>query len=528
MAGGKQTPRQKMIGMMYLVLTALLALNVSKEVLNAFIMVDDGLQQTNRNFGQKVEMVYQDFEQQKALAPNRVEPFYSQAQEVREYSEELVNHILDSRSEMIAFVDGLTKEEADTLSLINLASKDNYSASTAFWMLTPLEGTGPVANPGAEGTRAYQLKQMIEEYKAAMRERTPELFRDNIQLGLDTEGPFYDKNGLEVNWQTAMFDHQIPVAAATNLTRMVTEVKNAEFDVVNLLYAAITAEDYTFDTINAAVIPESKLVLLGDYFEAEVIVAAFDSKQKPNVTVNGQAVEDGKLRIPANSEGLQNYSGQVSVVGPAGVTTYDFEGDFVVQRPSATVSADAMNVFYMGVDNPVSVSVPGIPSGNIEPRISGAGNRLIPKAGGGYNVRLSQNHNVNQNVTITLFARMNDELRNMGASTFRVRVVPDPYPEIAGQKEGNIPKDVLAGQPIIPRMQDFDFQMDFRITSFTMNTTVAGDFQEWRSGSNLQTEEMEQAIRRSNRGQRFSFENIKAVGDDGRERNLPPMVFRIQ
>lgn len=518
-----------MIGMMYLVLTALLALNVSKEVLNAFVMVDDGLQQTNRNFGQKVEMVYQDFEEQKQLAPNRVEPFYSLAFEVKDYSEELVKFILDTRAEMIASVDGISKEEADTLRLINMQAKDNYSASSAFWLLQSMDGSGtPVAVPGSEGTRAHKLREMIEDYKVAMKERTPELFRDNIQLGLDTEGPFYDKGGVEINWQMAMFDHQIPVAAATNLSRLVTEVKNAEFDVVNLLYAAITAEDFSFDQIEAAVLPKSQVVLLGDYFEAEVIVAAFDSKQKPTVTVNGRTVEDGNLRIPANSEGVQSYSGQVSVVGPAGVNTYDFEGDFIVQRPSATVSADAMNVFYMGVDNPVSVSVPGIPSGNIEPRISGAGNRLIPRAGGGYNVRLSQNHNVNTNVTITLFARINNELRNMGASTFRVRVVPDPYPEIAGQKEGSIPKDVLAGQPIIPRMPDFDFEMDFRITSFSMNTTVAGDFQEWRSSSNLQTEEMEQAIRRSNRGQRFSFENIKAVGDDGRERNLPPMVFRIQ
>lgn len=529
MAGGKQTPRQKMIGMMYLVLTALLALNVSKEVLNAFVLVDDGLRQTNENFSQKVDMVYSDFEKQKALAPNRVEPYYSLAFEVQEITNELVNFILDSRSEMISTLDGITKEEADTLNLINMQAKDNYGHTTTFWLISPMDGSGtPVAEPGIEGTRAYHLKELIENYKTKLREKTPDLFKDNIQLGLDTEGPFYDKTGVEISWQMAMFDHQIPVAAATNLSRLVTEVKNAEFDVVSLLYDAITAEDFSFDQIKAEVIPKSQLVLLGDYYEAEVIVAATDSKQKPTVYLNGRTIEGNTIRIPANSEGAQSFGGEVVVVGPTGESRYEFGGDFIVQKPAATVSADAMNVFYMGVDNPISVSVPGIPSDNIEPRISGSGNRLVPKAGGGYNVRLSQNHNVNNDVTISLYARLGDELRNMGSSTFRVRVVPDPYAEIAGQSEGRIAKELLAGQPIIPRMKDFDFKMDFRITSFSMNTTVSGDFLEWRSNSNIQTAEMEQAIRRAGRGQRFTFENIVAIGDDGRERRLPPMVFRIE
>ncbi|MBW6479133.1 MAG: gliding motility protein GldM [Bacteroidales bacterium] len=529
MAGGRQTPRQKLIGMMYLVLTALLALNVSVEVLDAFVLVDDGLQQTNVNFGRKVDMVYDDFRKQRALSEERVEPFYSRAMEVQEVAEELVQFILDTRTEMIANVDNISVEAADTLRLIDMKAKENYSRSSAFWLTEPIEGGSAVTiQPGGPGTRAYKLRTMIDEYKEFLVGQLPEQFRDAIQLGLDTEGPFYDKGGNAVTWQAAMFDRQPPVAAATNLSRLVTEVRNAEFDVSSQLYAAITADDFTFDKIEARVIPRSQIVLQGDRFEADVIVAAFDSRQHPEVIIGGRTIEGGRLSIPATSEGLQTYRGKVRVIGPRGIQEYDFSGDYIVQRPTATVSADAMNVFYIGVDNPVSVSVPGIPSGNIEPRISGAGNRMVPRAGGGYNVRISSDHNVNQNVTVTLMARVDGTLRQMGSQTFRVRTVPDPYPEIAGQSEGAIARDVLAGQPLIPRMRDFDFRMDFRITSFSMNTTVAGDFQEWRSNSNLQTPEMEAAIRRSTRGQRFQFENIQAVGDDGRVRNLPPMVFRIQ
>jgi gliding motility-associated protein GldM len=530
MAGGKQTPRQKLIGMMYLVLTALLALNVSVEVLDAFVLVDDGLQQTNVNFGRKVDMVYNDFRKQRALSEDRVEPYYTRAMEVREISEELVRFILDSRAEMIAEVDNITIAEADTLRLIDMKRKDNYSRSSSFWLTDPVDGgSAATIQPGGPGTRAYKLRTMIEDFKDQLLSKLPEQIRDVIQLGLDTEGPFFDKGGNEVNWQFAMFDRQIPVAAATNLSRLVTEVRNAEFDVSSQLYAAITADDFTFDVIEARVIPRSQIVLEGDRYEADIIVAAFDTRQQPEVIIGGRTIEGSRLSLPANTPGPQTFSGEVVVAGPGGVPQrYPFSGDYIVQRPTATVSADAMNVFYIGVDNPVSVSVPGIPSGNIEPRISGAGNRMVPRAGGGYNVRISSDHNVNQPVTVTLMARVEGTLRQMGTQSFRVRTVPDPYPEIAGQSEGSIARDVLAGQPLIPRMRDFDFRMDFRITSFSMNTTVAGDFQEWRASSNLQTPEMEAAIRRSTRGQRFQFENIQAVGDDGRVRNLPPMVFRIQ
>ncbi len=526
MAGGKQTPRQKLIGMMYLVLTALLALNVSVEVLDAFVMVDQGLQQTNKNFERNLGLLYDAFEEQKKDNPARVEDYYNRAQEAARMSDELVKFILDSRSEMIALVDKIEKEEADTLNLLQMKAKDNYSRSSTFWMVTPIDGgTAATTEPGGPNTRGYKLRETIEEFKNELLELLPA--GSGIQLGLDIEGPFYDKSGREVSWHAAMFDRQIPVAAATNLSRLITEVRNAQFDVVRALYQAIGAGTFTFDMVQAKVVPRSQIVIQGDSYQAEVLVAAYDSKQQPQVFVGGRRVEGGTIRIPATAEGIQRFSGFVRVMGPDGPVEYPFSDEFVVQRPAATVSADAMNVFYMGVDNPVSISVPGVPTDMIEARISGAGNQLIPRRAG-YTVRLSQNHNVNQNVTITAFARIEGQLRNMGEASFRVRVVPDPVPEIAGQTEGSIARQILAAAPIIPRMRDFDFQMEFRITSFTMNTTVAGDFQEWRSPSNVQTQEMTNAINRATRGQRFTFQDIRAIGDDGRERSLPPMVFRIQ
>lgn len=531
MAGGKQTPRQKMIGMMYLVLTALLALNVSVEVLDAFVLVNDGLEKTNKNFTAKVDQVYDDFNRQRAMSADKVEPYYTKAFEVKALADSLVNFILFSRAEMISTVDGIPIEQADTLRLIDLAKKDNYSGSSRYWVT---EGNQDPTITGGAGTRANTLREMIANFKEEITLKVPENWRPLLQLGLDLEGPFYGKDKVtEITWQQAMFDRVIPVAAATNLSRLVTEVRNAEFDVISMLYGAITADDFKFDQITARVVPSSHIVLLNDYYEADIFVAAFDSKQNPEVVVDGRPVESregvGKLRRQATAEGLQKYRGMIRVISPSGVPQeYPFEGEYIVQRPAVTVSADAMNVFYMGVDNPVSISVPGVASENIRPVISGAGNQLVPRGRGQYTVRLGRDQNVNQPVRITVNALVDNQTRPMGTAEFRVRRVPDPYAEIAGQNEGTIAREVLAGAPLIPRMRDFDFKMDFRITSFSMNTTVSGDFREFRSTGNVQTREMEEAIRRSTRGQRFTFDNIQAVGDDGSTRNLPPMVFRIQ
>jgi gliding motility-associated protein GldM len=527
MAGGKQTPRQKMIGMMYLVLTALLALNVSVTVLDAFVMVDQGLQQTNKNFERNLQLLYTAFEDQKRDNPARVADFYDKAQDARRLSQDLASFILQSRSQMISAVDGIPVEVADTLYLLNMKAKDNYSRSSTFWMIESPEGVASTTGePGGPGSRSYVLKDRIETFKNEMAILLPEGY--NIEFGMNTSGPFYDKSHKEINWQQAMFDRQIPVAAATNLSRLITEVRNIEFDVVRALFESIGAGTFTFDKVEARVLPKSQIVLQGDFYEADVLVAAYDSKQVPQVILGGRPVDGGRIRIPASSEGVQRHQGSVRVMSPEGLKEYPFNFDFIVQKPAATVSADAMNVFYMGVENPVSISVPGVPTEALEPRISGGGNQLIRRPNGTYTVRLSANHNINEGVTISAMARIDGQLRNMGDAFFRVRVVPDPFTEIAGQTEGAISREILAGAPLIPKMKDFDFKMDFRIVSFTLNTTVSGEFLEWSTNSNMQTEAMSTAIRRANRGQRFTFENIRAIGDDGRTRNLPPVVFRIQ
>lgn len=526
---GKQTPRQKLIGLMYLVFLALMALNVSVEVLDSFPLIDDGIEQTNLNLDQKIQTVMNDFDMQEAISADKVQPFYNEAKKVRELSDELISFISQNRASMISVIDNISVEQAANQNLLALKNKDNYSASSRFWLQ---DNNQDPLKPGGRGTRAYELRERIEAYKAALKEIVEAHGLEGaVKLGMDLEGPFNMPNSsVEVSWQQSMFDRVIPVAVATNLTRLITEVRNAEFDVVNTLYGAISADDFKFDQITARVVPSSQIVLAGESYEADIFVAAFDSKQEPTILVNGQPIPTsggvGKLRMPASGTGSRSFSGVIRVTNPAGIPQeYPFQSSFMVQQPSVTVSADKMNVFYVGVDNPVSISAPGVPTENIRPSIS-AGATLTPRGGTGYTVRVSPG---TSEVRITVNAAVEGSSRSMGTMVFRVRNVPDPVAYIGGRREGRISREELAlARAIIPRLENFDFDMNFEIASFNMATQVAGDFRTYNAGGNVFSQEMLQVINNATRGQRVIFENITTrPGPDGRTRTLSPITFTI-
>ncbi|MDD3878079.1 MAG: gliding motility protein GldM [Bacteroidales bacterium] len=539
MAGSKETPRQKMIGMMYLVLTALLALNVSKDILDAFILINESLEITNENFAKKNDLTYNVFEQQLALAPEKVRPYYEKAMKAKQYANDLINYVNERKYEMISFCEGIPLEQAKTITLKEIQAKDNYDKPTTYWV-----GSSP---DGSEG-KARELKQKIEEFKANMMALLDESQREAINLGLVTEGTF-ESGGQQKNWEMYNFYYLVQAAQVTNLNKIITEIRNAEFDVISALYTGISAADFKFDKISAKVVPNSQVVMVGDNFEAQIFVAAYDTKDNPEIVVgdaidtltlrisgNEQQVEAidgvGLLKIPASSEGRKTYGGVIKVVSPDGtVVPYPFQGEYFVQRPSATVAPTKMNVFYIGVDNPVSVSVPGIPPEQVSVSMTGG----TIRASRGQDPTGSWTHIVRpdagaREAIIRVSANIESGSRSMGQAAFRVRRVPDPVAYIANTREGNVSSAALiAAGGLIPRLDNFEFDMNFTISSFTFLMSVpGGDIQEARSSSNRLTPEMTQMLQRARRGQRVWFENITARGPDGSTRQLSAIALRIQ
>jgi gliding motility-associated protein GldM len=527
MAGYKETPRQKMIAMMYLVLTSLLALNVSKEIIDTFIIMNESMETTTRTFTNKMDNTYSKFSQQYSLNPNKVGPFWNQAQEVQKLSNELIDYINTIKYEVIITTDAKinTVEEAKNTPLDEISSKDRFTEPTRYFF-----GRSRTGEEGVAG----DLKRKLIEYRTKLLQYMG-LPSDSDRLGLITEGDFRDADKKKQTWEQHYFYYTVLAADVAILNRLITEVKNAEFDVVSHIYSEVTAEDFKFDQISAKVIANSRYIFEGDKYEAEVIVAAYDTKQNPAVyymegvdtirSIENARQVDGeagvvKLSIPAGAAGLKKYAGIVQVMDPSGIPqNYSFKDEYIVAKPSLTVSATKMNVFYIGVDNPVSISVPGISNDLISPRIN-VGSLTPASAGNNYNYVVRIPKGSTGKAVISVDADYGGQNINMGSSEFRIKRVPDPKAFIANVNDGPVSKNaIVAAGAIIPRPpEDFEFDLSFVITSFTFVSVRSGDIFSSAARGNQLTQEMKTFISNAKRGTKVWLENIIAEGPDGNRR----------
>jgi len=342
------------------------------------------------------------------------------------------------------------------------------------------------------------------------------------------------------------FYNTIMAANVVIFNKLIAEVKNAEFDVVDALLKSVTLEDFKFDKIGAKVVAKSNYVLTGETYEADIFVAAYDTKQTPQIvigasvdsntnTVSGIMNTDiqgvagvGKLKLPSGGPGVKKYAGLIKVKGADGIEkSYPFESEYVVGTPSATISPVKMNVFYIGLDNPVSISVPGASNEQVTATITGAGN-TISKVGNSKEYNYIVKVATQGEATVNVSAKMGSTSRSMGSMKFRVKRVPNPVPYVGNVNGGLIPKGtLLAAGGVIPRMDGFEFEAYFTITSFTFTMSQAGDLISLQSSSSKFTQQMITMLNKATKGQKVYIEDIKAKGPDGTTRNLSSIALKL-
>lgn len=518
MAGYKETPRQKMIGMMYLVLTALLALNVSVEILNAFLVVNESMETTNKTFSSKISDYYTGFEKAFQNEPDKVGPFWEKAKQARKMSDEMKVYLNNVKFEAIAKSEGIPVDSAKVRPLHSIGTKDKYDETTVYFIGNSIDGS--------KG-KAGEMRQKLEKFKTDLLGLLDAEDRKNIKIGIDLEGPFFDADNKKQNWEMHNFYHTILAADVTILNKLVAEVQNAELDVVTHLKSKIGAMDFKIDQIGATIVPKSQYVFLGENYEAEVFVTARDSKQEFTANIGGMRTSEGgviKVSLPATSIGEKKQTGTVFMKKPDGTieeAKVDFE--YIVAPTSLSVSATKMNVFYIGVDNPVSISAGGVSPNQISASIT---NGTITRAGNEWVVRPATPGKASVGVT----AKLGDKQKNMGAVEYRVKNVPDPVAYIANSNGGAVSKDmVMAAGGIIPRMPaDFEFNLNFVITSFKFSGNRKGDVIDYPGNGNVLTAQMKDFIRGARRGEKIILEDIYAKGPDGKTRKLNSIVITLQ
>lgn len=559
-----------MIGMMYLVLTALLALNISKEVLNGFVKVENSLLSTQATLNAKVNETNSELETKYSQNQEKVQPFRDQAQIINKQANDLIAYITELKARSMAFSAGDYREEEvnnftgylgkdasgkDTvLNLKHIKQKDEYMALTEFMV------GGEPESPKEGAWTATELKQKMVAFSDATKAIS---FKDNLgntrtlpehlQEQLDEMFEFGTEmeDGKEVLWEAANF-YDVPLAAVMPLmTKMTLDIQDIHEDILAWLLGSVDAKAYKFTNLLPLVVPESNYILRGDTFRADVLLAAFDGTNPPDIFIDSQKwntrdstqldIEDieslpigadglGKLRISTKGMALGdvNYKGLIRFQGPDGnVEPYAFyTPSFTVAEPALVVSPTKMNVFYRGVPNPVEVSVPGVPGDKLEVRISGD-NRIKKQGDGTYIVEPGKS----KEAKITVSATMPDgSKKTLPASDFRVKRIPDPVPSFAGKtpSDRTISKNTVLGAPgVSAKMQGFDFDVKVTVKSFSISVSRDGALVERKSNSNRLTSDMSELLKRVGRGNVIYIEDIVVSMPDGTERQLAPMKLKV-
>jgi len=507
------TPRQKMINLMYVVLMAMLAMNVSSDVLNGFTVVGDGLTRSADNATLQNSAIYDQFAAQMEKNPEKVRPWFEKAQYVKQLSDSLYSYAEMLKTRMVIMADGKDGNVRE------IKNKENLEASTQV-MLSP--GTG-------EG---HNLYESINRYRDAILQMVTDSMQSRIiSDNFNTEVPLRG-TALGKNWEEYNFENMPVAAAVTQLTKLQSDVRYAEGEVLHTLVTNIDASDVRVNTLDAYVIPTSQNVVRGGRFSARIVMAAVDSTQRPDIYVGGKLVQtnNGWYEVPCPTTGDFTLSGYIETTDGSGdVVQRPFSQKYTVVDPVATVSATMMNVLYAGYDNPIEISVPGVPANKVSARISN-GNGTLTKNGKGYICRPSK---IGQDVIIAVSAEQDGRVQSMGDYKFRVRQLPDPTPMIEytdanGTTQryrgggAKLPKQsLMKADGIIAAIDDGLLNIGFKVISFEMVTfdNMGNAMPEISDGANFSTRQ-KATMNRLQRGKRFYISNVKAQGPDGVQRQL--------
>ncbi|HLP05600.1 MAG TPA: gliding motility protein GldM [Paludibacter sp.] len=512
MSGAKncpETPRQRMIGMMYLVLTAMLALNVSSEILNGFTMVDNSLHKTIESAEVRNKNLYLDFKSLFEQNPDKVGKWLADANKVKKESDELYNYIEDFKKQIVRMTD---KDEAnDSAYVKQIKAKDNMDIPGQY---------------GLKEGHATLLRQKIEKYRdfliglSVNNPTKQQIYRDIFATNKARDGK---------TWEIATFEMMPISAVITVLTKYQSDIRSSEAEIVQYLKGQTDVKDFRVNKITAEVVPNTPYVIKGGKYSARIILAAEDSTKKPEYYIGGTRLAKGLYEVTGNTAGNFTYSGMIKLQGNDGsISTYPFKSEYVVGEPSASISNEDLNVVYRGIDNKFNISVPGVPSENVSISVTG-GN--FQKVGQRYIIKPMQDGEIYINV----FAKIQGTQMKMGGGAYRVKYIPDPksflqYTDGGGvvrqTQDDNLTKKTLLSESVVLIASygpDELIKANFSVVSFTM---VSPNGIEETRGAKFNSK-MRSYISSLEGGDFLILKNIKAIGPDGKLRSLSPIQIQI-
>ncbi|MBZ0099665.1 MAG: gliding motility protein GldM [Taibaiella sp.] len=509
-------PRQLMINLMYLVLTAMLALNVSSEILHAFEVINESITSSNTSIEAKNDEIYKNFQSKEddPVQRDRIKKYNDRAKIAKAKSEAMIAKLQEWKERVIVEAGGYEDDG-------EIKRKDNIDAST----LLLVERRGGDTLKG-------QLQQLREDLLNLVNPNSKAQISKDLPIKVAEVQK--NDNNPQGDWSTAYFYNMPTMAVVTLMSKFQNDIRNSEALILNTLAAEAGEEVIKFDAFEAIAVPTTSYALEGQKIEAKILLAAYNKSLDPviQVTQGGGTIKEikdgvGQYEVTASGIGLKTVKGRVSIDLGGRKEERDFSFDYMVGSTGASIQLDKMNVFYIGVPNPITVSAAGYSLQDISVQIDGADVKSDPQAGiGHYIVTATKPGKVMANIN----AKTEGGVKKVGAMEVRVKYIPDPIAEVGGKTSGGIPSSTLKAQiGVVAALKNFDFDTRFVVTGYEISLVpkrgeLQGPFTS--DGPYLnKNKDIIDLIKRSKPGDRVYIENIKARGPDGRPRNLNPINF---
>jgi gliding motility-associated protein GldM len=512
MASGKQTPRQKMINLMYLVFIAMMALNMSKEVLTAFGQMNEDLEESNATTSQRNDMAMAGLAAKAEEQPAKYEELKAKAEQIGVLSDNLYNTVGNLKDELLADYEG---EERTNYESMDRADKLN----NLFF------ASGRVTPRGEEFVAA--IDNYRNEVLNILGDGFPQI-RSKVANDFSTEEVTNNEN---VTQPWLMYNYQgFPlIASLTKLTQIQSDVRTTENDILSSMLEGQLQSDVSLTNYQAIVVPDKTAFFSGENFKGKVVLGRVDPTLKfENVTINGNEVESTQagqvmLDFPAGNVGEKEINGELQFKEGDSIVRIPINSSYaVIPKPnSAVISADKMNVLYRGVQNPMTISIPGV--GSISAQAPG----LSPAGGAGQYVMNVTNLQARE-VAINVSGKLPGGETVSDSKTFRIKDIPRPAGTVRGE-DGSVQmqRNSLEVSTIGATLPDFDFNLDLNVTGFSFK--VPGQPTIQVNGSRLD-DRAKAALRRAGRGESVQIFDIQAgiSGNSGYKlKKVSPVVIEL-
>ncbi len=517
-------PRQQMINIMYLVLIALLALNVSNEIVNAFKLLDEGIIASNSSIDKKVESSFGQFQAAVEKNPDG-QYFMDKARTLESHANEFIGQVDAMRAEL---VERSTKGDPSQIDEEGWPKKLDDQDTPQKYMIN-------------EGN-ADRLQELIQEYRGKFLEvfkvdndkikpNDKASFEGSLLLKVG-EVPEDSKSGKDATWARHTFNQMPLVSAITMLDKFKNDAKNSAAAGIDILKGKVSEKEIIYDAFDIAIVPSASKLIQGETFTAEAFMTASASTSRPSISINGKgypldAKGRAKFEAKASSTGKKSIKVNMSYkdgFGKDKSTSKTFEYE-VVPPPDhvPVVSATKMNAFYIGLDNPVSASITGIAAGQTNVSMGGGG--TINKTGAGsYNVRVTSPGEVNVNLS---GKNQLGETKSFSVP-FRAKRIPDPVCMIGKSKGGMMKSgDFKAQQGLRAVLEDFLFDAKFDVKGYMVTLVEPGQDLQVTKNNGSRYNEASSLIQKAKPGCLYYFEKVKAVGPDGSTRTIPGITIKI-